>query len=69
MTTPIERRTYVAHVHRWLSDLAQGLGYDEGVKKPVPKWLRQHARRLLRHYPTPTELDMLGIPKAPEGRT
>ena len=63
MTTPDERLRSIQNVYLWLSDLGQGTDYSLGSKHRVPEWLRRTALALLRHYPSPSEMERYLIHK------
>lgn len=47
MTMPYERKWAVEHTEKFLMDLC-----DPKATPRVPKYIREEARRCLRHYPT-----------------
>lgn len=53
MTVPNERRNAVNRTADFLLDLL-----DPKKTPRVPKWVRQRARSLLRHFPTRSEMDL-----------
>ena len=54
MTVPIERTNAVVWTESFLMDLL-----DPKKTPRVPKSVRDQARRLLRHYPSKFEMDMI----------
>lgn len=54
MTLPYERTRAVINVHQFLLDLCSAYS-PTGIKR-IPKEVRQHARRLLKHFPRPYDL-------------
>lgn len=54
MTLPYQRTQTVIQVQNFLRRLASPYGPD-GCKK-IPKAVREEARRLLKHYPFPSDL-------------
>jgi hypothetical protein len=54
MTLPCERTRALIGVKQFLARLASA--YAPGGIKNVPKVVREEARRLLRHYPTPMDV-------------
>lgn len=54
MTIPVERTNAVIWTEQFLVDLM-----DPKTTPRVPKSIRDQARRLLRHYPTKVEMDMI----------
>ena len=60
MTLPDERYRAIKWTEQFLQDLC-----DRTKTPRVPKAVREHARRLLRHYPNKWDLDRISA-KAPE---
>lgn len=60
MTLPDERYRAIKWTEEFLKDLC-----DRSKTPRVPKAVREHARRLLRHYPSKWDLDRLSA-AAPE---
>jgi len=56
MTIPLERTAAVLNTEQFLLDLTRP---DKTPR--VPKTVRKHARRLLRHYPTAYDLDTIAL--------
>jgi hypothetical protein len=54
MTVPIERTNSVIHTREFLYSLL-----DAKVTPRVPKEIREQAHRLLRHYPTKFDMDLI----------
>jgi hypothetical protein len=54
MTVPIERTNAVVWTHDFLVELL-----DPKATPRVPKRIRDQARRLLRHYPSKFEMDVI----------
>lgn len=54
MTVPVERTNAVIWTEQFLADLM-----DPKTTPRVPKAVRDQARRLLRHYPTKFEMDVI----------
>lgn len=54
MTVPVERTNAVLWTHDFLVELL-----DPKATPRVPKSIRDQARRLLRHYPSPFEMDVI----------
>ena len=54
MTVPVERTNAVIWTESFLVDLM-----DPKTTPRVPKAIRDQARRLLRHYPTKFEMDVI----------
>ena len=54
MTVPVERTNAVIWTEQFLADLM-----DPKVTPRVPKAIRDQARRLLRHYPSKFEMDVI----------
>ena len=54
MTVPIERTNAVVWTHDFLVELL-----DPKATPRVPKIIRERARRLLRHYPSKFEMDVI----------
>lgn len=54
MTVPVERTNAVLWTHDFLVELI-----DPKATPRVPKSIRDQARRLLRHYPSPFEMDVI----------
>lgn len=54
MTLPVERTNAVLWTHDFLVELL-----DPKATPRVPKSIRDQARRLLRHYPSPFEMDVI----------
>ena len=54
MTVPIERTNAVVYTRDFLLELV-----DPKVTPRVPKIIRERARRLLRHYPSKFEMDVI----------
>lgn len=54
MTVPVERTNAVIWTEQFLVDLM-----DPKVTPRVPKTIRDQARRLLRHYPSKYEMDVI----------
>lgn len=54
MTVPIERTNAVLWTGEFLTDLI-----DPKKTPRVPKAIRERARRLLRHYPSKLDMDMI----------
>lgn len=59
MTTPWERTRAVLQTREFLSELACA-----SAKSGVPVYVRREATRLLRHYPSPSDMNIahLGVP-------
>lgn len=58
MTLPFERRYAIANTRAFLRAVA----YDPKAMPRVPRTVRTHASRLLKHFPT--EFDMENVKKA-----
>ena len=56
MTLPIERKQAVNRTREFLTDLL-----DPKKTPRVPKAIRDHAYRCLKHYPLPFEMDEAGL--------
>lgn len=54
MTVPVERTNAVVWTHDFLVELL-----DPKATPRVPKSIRDQARRLLRHYPSQFEMDVI----------
>lgn len=54
MTVPVERTNAVLWTHDFLVELL-----DPKATPRVPKSIRDQARRLLRHYPSPFEMNVI----------
>ncbi len=54
MTVPVERTNAVIHTHEFLYSLL-----DSKKTPRVPKEIREQAHRLLRHYPTKFDMDII----------
>jgi hypothetical protein len=54
MTTPTERINSIVYTEQFLLDLI-----DPKKTSRVPKEIRERAMRLLRHYPTKIDLDIM----------